>query len=59
MPKSLPLYFLAGPSILLPFEMTYRYTETIVSDDSGMKLFAVEPTPIDAAMRAAVADFSD
>lgn len=31
-------------------------TETVVSDSSGMDLFAVEPTPIDAAMRAALED---
>jgi hypothetical protein len=30
-------------------------TETIVSDDSGMALFDVERTPLDEAMRRAVA----
>jgi len=30
-------------------------TETVVTDPSGMELFAVEPTPIDTALRAAVA----
>lgn len=29
-------------------------TETVVSDPSGMKLFEVEPTPIDAALRSAL-----
>ena len=31
-------------------------TATVVTDASGMKLFEVEPTPIDAALRAALAD---
>ena len=31
-------------------------TETIVADRSGMELFEVEPTPLDRAMRAALAE---
>ena len=31
-------------------------TETIVADRSGMELFEVEPTPLDQAMRAALAE---
>ena len=34
-------------------------TETVVSDPTGMDLFAVERTPIDAAMRAAVDEFDE
>ena len=33
-------------------------TETIVADRSGMELFEVEPTPLDRAMRAALAEQS-
>ena len=31
-------------------------TETVVRDRSGMELFEVEPTPLDEAMRAALAE---
>ena len=31
-------------------------TETIVRDNSGMELFDISPTPIDVAMRAALAE---
>ena len=31
-------------------------TETVVTDRSGMELFEVEPTPVDEAMRAALAE---
>ena len=31
--------------------------ETVVRDASGMELFDVTPTPLDEAMRAAVAEF--
>ena len=34
-------------------------TETVVKDPSGMELFEVIPTPIDAAMRAALAEGED
>jgi hypothetical protein len=31
-------------------------TETVVEDPSGLELFGVEPTPLDQAMRTAVAE---
>jgi uncharacterized protein YbjT (DUF2867 family) len=34
-------------------------TDTIVTDPSGMELFEVEPTPVEAAMRAAVAELRE
>ena len=34
-------------------------TETVVSDPSGMELFDVQPTPLDEAMRAALAEGAD
>ena len=34
-------------------------TETIVADRSGMDLFDVRPTPLDQAMRAALAEQGD
>lgn len=33
MPQSLPLYFFAGPSLLVPIGATYDYTETIETPD--------------------------
>lgn len=36
MPESLPLYFFAGPSILLPLGPTYDYTETITQGGQGL-----------------------
>ncbi len=36
MPQSLPLYFFAGPTVLLPLGPTYDYTETIADGEQGL-----------------------